>query len=167
MITVSAENAIKNKEGICFAKSHALAALLRSMLIPAGFCYQKVLIGDATDSGYALHGLNALYLDACGWFRIDPRGNKTRSSFCIFCNRREVSCPIRKKLGEIDCPQFYVNPLSSVSAVIKMLRIVILCFMNVLKRLTRNSCAESISLSCGDQPIYIHAENEVSYPFSK
>lgn len=42
-----------------------------------------------------------------------------------------------------------------------------LYFMNVLKRLTRNSCTESISLSSGDQSIYIHAENEVSYPVFK
>lgn len=119
MITISAEDAIKNKEGICFAKSHALAALLRSMLIPAGFCYQKVLIGDTTESGYALHGFNALYLDAYGWFRIDPRGNKPGVASAFSVTEEKLAYPIRKKLGEIDYPQVYVNPLPSVLAAMK------------------------------------------------
>lgn len=109
----------KNKEGICFAKSHALAALLWSMLIPAGFCYQKVLIEDTTESGYALHGLNALYLDSYGWLRVDPRGNKPGITSAFSLTEEKLAYPIRKELGEIDYPQVYIIPLSSVLASMK------------------------------------------------
>src|SRR5690606_39523518 len=75
-ITINAEDVLEHKEGICFAKSHLLATLLRGMGIPTGFCYQRVLRKGTIESGYALHGLNAVYLPDTGWFRLDPRGNK-------------------------------------------------------------------------------------------
>ncbi|MEO8893595.1 MAG: transglutaminase family protein, partial [Coleofasciculaceae cyanobacterium] len=40
VVTCEASNVLKHQEGICFAKSHLLAALLRCLNIPAGFCYQ-------------------------------------------------------------------------------------------------------------------------------
>src|SRR5699024_11472792 len=76
VITINAEDTMSKKEGICFAKSHVLAALLRGMDIPTGFCYQRVMRKGTVESGYALHGLNALYLKGYGWFRVDPCGKK-------------------------------------------------------------------------------------------
>ena len=38
IITCSASEVLKAGHGICFAKSHLLAALLRCKSIPAGFC---------------------------------------------------------------------------------------------------------------------------------
>ena len=46
------------KEGICYAKSHLLAAILRANLFPTGFCYQRLVLDDKTDSRFVLHGLN-------------------------------------------------------------------------------------------------------------
>ncbi|MEW6379731.1 MAG: transglutaminase family protein [bacterium] len=40
--------------GICYAKSHLLAALLRANSLPAGFCYQRL-------------SRDALYLPDFGW----------------------------------------------------------------------------------------------------
>lgn len=65
-ISINAEDVLKTGNGICFAKSHLLASLLRGMNIPAGFCYQKVLRKGTVESGYALHGLNAIYLPEIG-----------------------------------------------------------------------------------------------------
>lgn len=114
VITISAEDAMAKKEGICFAKSHLLAALLRGMGIPAGFCYQRVLRKGTIESGYALHGLNALYLEGHGWFRVDPRGNKEgiRSEFSI--EEEKLAYPIREELGEKDYPNVLTKPLESV-----------------------------------------------------
>lgn len=42
VVTTTASEAMEEKEGICFAKAHVLAALLRVMGIPTGFCYQRV-----------------------------------------------------------------------------------------------------------------------------
>src|SRR5690625_4972094 len=114
-ITISASDAIEKKEGICFAKAHLLAALLRGMGIPAGFCYQRVLRKGTVESGYALHGLNAIYLEEIdAWIRIDPRGNKEgiQSEFSI--TEESLAYPIREELGEIDYPQVFSRPLEIV-----------------------------------------------------
>jgi|SRR5690625_1352280 len=114
VITISASDTLNKKEGICFAKSHLLAALLRGLGIPAGFCYQRVLRKGTVESGYALHGLNALYLDEVGWFRVDPRGNKEGINSEFSTDKEKLAYPIRTELGEIDYPEVYSNPLPSV-----------------------------------------------------
>ena len=47
-LTGVASEVLKNGHGICFAKSHLLAALLRCKSIPTGFCYQKLVLDDET-----------------------------------------------------------------------------------------------------------------------
>lgn len=113
-VTINAEDAIDQKEGICFAKSHVLAALLRGMHIPAGFCYQRVLRKGTVESGYALHGLNAVYLDGTGWFRLDPRGNKPGIDSQFSTDEEKLAYPIREELGEYDYPHVLTEPLLSV-----------------------------------------------------
>ncbi|WP_102272954.1 transglutaminase-like domain-containing protein [Cytobacillus massiliigabonensis] len=114
-ITITASETLEKSEGICFAKAHLLAALLRGMNIPAGFCYQRVTRKGTSESGYALHGLNALYLeDVDQWFRVDPRGNKAGvySEFSI--SPEKLAYPIRSELDEFDYPYIYGHPLDSV-----------------------------------------------------
>lgn len=113
-VTITAEEAIAQKEGICFAKSHVLAALLRGMGIPADFCYQRVLRKGTIDSGHALHGLNAIYFPDTGWFRVDPRGNKEGIDSQFSITTEQLAYPIRTELGEIDYPNVYFEPLPSV-----------------------------------------------------
>lgn len=113
-ISISAFETLKQKEGICFAKSHLLATLLRGMDIPAGFCYQRVLRKGTIESGYALHGLNAVYLDHIGWFRIDPRGNKPGIDSQFSTEKEQLAYPIRPEFGEIDYPMVFAKPLPSV-----------------------------------------------------
>lgn len=43
VVTCSASEVLAAGHGICFAKSHLLAALLRRKGIPCGFCYQKLI----------------------------------------------------------------------------------------------------------------------------
>lgn len=77
MITCSASEVLRAGHGICFAKSHLLAALLRCKSIPTGFCYQKLTFGDETSPVLVYHGLNGVYLDDYKkWIRLDARGNK-------------------------------------------------------------------------------------------
>lgn len=45
-VTCKASEVLSAKEGICFAKAHLLAAILRCNLIPAGFCYQRLILDD-------------------------------------------------------------------------------------------------------------------------
>ncbi|HET8839425.1 MAG TPA: transglutaminase family protein [Flavobacteriaceae bacterium] len=114
VITIGAEDILKKKEGICFAKSHLLASLLRGMGIPTGFCYQRVLRKGTVESGYALHGLNAVYLEKAGWFRIDPRGNKPGVDSQFTIEEEKLAYPIRPELGEVDYPNILTAPLPSV-----------------------------------------------------
>lgn len=115
IVTISGEDALKNHEGICFAKAHTLATLLRGMNIPTGFCYQRVLRkGDDPDSGHALHGLNAIYLKEYGWFRVDPRGNKPGIDSQFTIEKEQLAYPIRPEYGEIDYPNVFTKPLDSV-----------------------------------------------------
>ncbi|MBV1879334.1 MAG: transglutaminase family protein [Pseudomonadales bacterium] len=75
IITCNASDVLMHKTGYCYAQSHLLAALLRANEIPAGLCYQRLSINGG-GAPYCLHGLNAVYLNDFGWYRIDPRGNK-------------------------------------------------------------------------------------------
>ncbi len=113
-VSISAEETLARRQGICFAKSHLLAALLRGMGIPAGFCYQRVLRKGTPDSGFALHGLNALYLDGTGWFRVDPRGNKPGVNSQFSTTTEQLAYPIREELGEVDYPNVFIAPLPAV-----------------------------------------------------
>lgn len=105
-VYISAEDVLKHKEGICYSKSHLLAALLRGQDIPCGFCYQRVLKKtNDPNSGLALHGLNAVYLDHVGWFRVDPRGNKEGIDSHFNYLEEKLAYPIRAEYDEVDYPQ--------------------------------------------------------------
>lgn len=115
VITISASDAMSCREGICFAKAHLLAALLRGLGIPAGFCYQRVTRTGTPESGYALHGLNAVQLPSRRvWFRLDPRGNKpgVYSEFSV--EEERLAYTIHPTLGEIDYPYVFATPLKAV-----------------------------------------------------
>lgn len=77
-VTCSASQVLKRGTGLCYAKAHLLAAMLRSVAIPAGFCYQVYYEPlQKSPQRLALHGLNGIYLESVGkWVRVDARGNK-------------------------------------------------------------------------------------------
>lgn len=111
VVTINAEDAIEKKEGICFAKAHVLASLLRGMGIPTGFCYQRKYNPKA---GFVLHGLNAIYLENTGWFRVDPRGNKPGIDSEFSTDVEQLAYPIDTSKGEVDYPNVFPEPLSEV-----------------------------------------------------
>jgi transglutaminase-like putative cysteine protease len=75
LVTVTASQVLEHGTGLCYAKSHLLAALLRANGLPCGFVYQRLAI-DASAEVFCLHGLNAVWLPDFGWYRVDPRGNR-------------------------------------------------------------------------------------------
>ena len=60
-VTCTASEVLQHREGICYAKSHLLAAILRYLGIPTGFCYQKLVLDDSDLSRLVIHGLNAIF----------------------------------------------------------------------------------------------------------
>lgn len=76
-VTCRASDVVKHREGVCYAKSHLLAALLRYHGIPAGFCYQRLVLDDAIPPCIVLHGLNGVFISSVKkWIRLDARGNR-------------------------------------------------------------------------------------------
>jgi|WetSurMetagenome_2_1015567.scaffolds.fasta_scaffold45457_3 transglutaminase-like putative cysteine protease len=104
MVTCRASEVLKEGHGLCFAKSNLLAALLRFMDIPTGFCYQSLTHED----GFVLHGLNAVYLD-CGWFRLDARGNRADVDAQFSMDSENLAFyPLEE--GEKDSPYIFSQP---------------------------------------------------------
>ena len=113
-VTCRASEVLQHGTGYCYAKSHLLAALLRANGIPAGLCYQRLAIGSGGPP-YSLHGLNAVWLDVHGWYRIDARGNKPGVA-AEFCPPREkLAFPVFEP-DERDLPEIWAEPLPVVIA---------------------------------------------------
>ncbi|MCK5829623.1 MAG: transglutaminase family protein [Methylococcales bacterium] len=116
-ITCIASDVLKQGTGYCYAKSHLLAALLRANGIFSGLCYQR-LTRDNKKPPFCLHGLNAIYLDEYGWYRVDARGNKPSV-------KAEFSPPVEKMAfpviieGEADLPEIWAEPLSVIVQVLE------------------------------------------------
>ena len=107
-VTCKASDVLKHGTGYCYAKSHLLAALLRANNIPAGLCYQRLTITDVPP--FCLHGLNAVYLERYGWYRIDARGNKPGVSAAFSPPIEKLAFPIVTQ-GEADLPEIWSEPL--------------------------------------------------------
>lgn len=111
MITCSASQVLKAGHGICFAKSHLLAALLRCKSVPTGFCYQKLILDDETAPVLIYHGLNGVYIkEYKKWIRLDARGNKTGVNAQFSIEREQLAFPIRSNMGEADSFIVYPDP---------------------------------------------------------
>ncbi|MBW7455785.1 transglutaminase family protein [Paenibacillus sepulcri] len=110
-ITRKASEVLFHREGICYAKSNLLAALLRLQGIPAGFCYQKLTIGDTPETGYCIHALNGVYLTAQQrWIRLDARGNKAGVHAAFSITEEKLAFPVRAEYGEEDYPFLFAVP---------------------------------------------------------
>ena len=110
-VTCSASEVLAYGVGLCYAKSHLLAALLRAQGIPTGFCYQHLTLGETPEQGYALHGLNAVYFAAEDrWIRLDARGNKPGVLAEFSTSEERLAYVVQPALGEIDYPTIYTQP---------------------------------------------------------
>ncbi|PLT27913.1 transglutaminase-like domain-containing protein [Peribacillus deserti] len=118
-VTCKASDVLTYKEGICYAKSHLLAALLRSQGIPAGFCYQRLMLFDTPEEGYCIHALNAVFFSSLNkWVRLDARGNKTGINAQFSLYEEKLAFPIKEDYGERDYGMIYVKPHPITTAVL-------------------------------------------------
>jgi transglutaminase-like putative cysteine protease len=116
-VSVSASEVLLSGSGICYAKSHLLAALLRANSIPAGFCYQR-LSKDDIGAPFVLHGINAVYLPETGWYRVDARGNKEGVNAQFTPPDEQLAFAVNIA-GEIDFPQILSDPLPVIIEVLR------------------------------------------------
>ncbi|MGW5719562.1 transglutaminase-like domain-containing protein [Amycolatopsis sp. NPDC003865] len=111
-VTWRASDVLRERVGICYAKAHLLAALLRAQGIPAGFCYQELS---------ALHGLNAVYLHG-KWRRLDARGNRTGARGEFSLDTEKLAWPVDSTRGERDHPEIHPAPAPVVVDFLKTAR---------------------------------------------
>lgn len=113
-VTCRASEVLELRTGLCFAKSHLLAAMLRAAGIPAGFCYQRLRL--APDSNrMILHGLNGICLKSIGqWIRVDPRGNKPGVDAEFRLDGQQLAFPANPALDEVLYPTIFAEPLPSI-----------------------------------------------------
>ncbi|MCO5383416.1 MAG: transglutaminase family protein [Methanosarcina barkeri] len=118
-VTCKASEVLEFGHGICCAKAHLFAAMLRFFEIPAGFCYQKLCSSQDVDRK-VLHGLNAVYLkDLNRWIRLDARGNKSGLDAQFSIDEEKIAWPVNKELGEEDNPVIFKEPDPTVVKVLK------------------------------------------------
>lgn len=118
-VTCAASEVLKAGHGICFAKSHLLAALLRAKSVPAGFCYQKLILDDETAPVLICHGLNGVYIkERKKWIRLDARGNKAGVNAQFSLETEQLAFAVRPELGEED--GLVIHPAPDVKVVEKL-----------------------------------------------
>ncbi|MEU5665784.1 transglutaminase family protein [Streptomyces longwoodensis] len=106
-VTWRASDVLEQRTGICHAKAHALAALLRAEDIPAALCYQRLRHDDGT--GHVVHGLVAVRFHGA-WHRQDPRGNKPGVDARFSLDGERLAWVPDPAAGERDYPELYAAP---------------------------------------------------------
>jgi len=118
-VTCKASEVLEAGHGICCAKAHLFAAMLRYFGVPAGFCYQKLSSSRDINIKF-LHGLNAVYLkDLDKWIRLDARGNKPGRDAQFSIYEEKISKKVNKELGEEDSPVIFAEPNPTVIEILK------------------------------------------------
>ncbi|MGB7789311.1 transglutaminase-like domain-containing protein [Methanoregula sp.] len=115
-VTLTASDVLRHGTGFCYAKSHLLAALLRANGIPAGLCYQRLVSGEFGQP-FFLHGLNAVWLEGCGWYRADARGLKPGHDASFTPPVEMLPYTVRAP-GEAELPEIWYEPLPGVVSVL-------------------------------------------------
>lgn len=143
-VTCRASEVLEHGTGYCYAKSHLLAALLRASGIPAGLCYQRLSLHDGGPP-YCLHGLNAIWLEGHGWYRVDPRGNKPGINAQFSPPDERLAFPISERL-EADLPEIWPEPLPLVVRALTTYETVTLVYQNLPDiELVRSFSSETIT----------------------
>jgi transglutaminase-like putative cysteine protease len=109
-VTICAAEVLRERVGLCYAKSHLLAALLRAEGIPAGLGYQR--LRDQHDS-FAVHGLIAAYIHGAGTARIHAATSPgIDAQFPVDGER--LAYTVSTDAGEVDYPTVYPQPAPEV-----------------------------------------------------
>ena len=121
IVTCTASEVLHHETGICFAKSHLLAALLRAVNIPAGFCYQVLRLDPPVDNETVLHGFNAIYLATLDrWIRVDARGNTNGINAQFSIKKEQLAFTMNPLADEFIYETIFAAPASCVVKRLKM-----------------------------------------------
>ncbi|MFF4800684.1 transglutaminase domain-containing protein [Streptomyces sp. NPDC001351] len=115
-VTWRASDVLRQGTGICYAKAHALAALLRAEDIPTALCYQRLAHDDG--DGHAVHGLIAVRFNGA-WHRQDPRGNKPGVDAQFSLDGERLAWIPDPESNEVDYSVLYAEPHPAVIEALK------------------------------------------------
>ncbi|MCL1984639.1 MAG: transglutaminase-like domain-containing protein [Methanomassiliicoccaceae archaeon] len=110
VVTAKASDVLRYRTGICHSKANLLAALLRSDGIPAGFCFQRLILTD-DPIRYCVHCFNAVFAGG-RWIKLDARGNKKGVNAQFSLDEPMLAFPPRKELGEYVWNGIFARPHS-------------------------------------------------------
>ncbi|GGO93449.1 transglutaminase [Nocardioides phosphati] len=113
-VTLRASEVLEHRVGLCYAKAHLLAAVLRSQGVPAALAYQRLAHGES----HVLHGLVAVHLEGA-WHRQDPRGNKQGVDAQFSLGEERLAFAVDPAAGEVDYPTLHVTPAPVVVEVLQ------------------------------------------------
>lgn len=120
IVTCTASEVLHHGTGICFSKSHLLAAFLRAVNIPAGFCYQVLRFNPPVNNELVLHGLNGIYLSSLGkWIQVDARGNTRGINAQFSIVNEQLAFPMEDSAGEFIYDTLFAAPVSNVVSKLK------------------------------------------------
>lgn len=115
ILTCSATEVLNNGTGMCFSKSHLLTALLRSVSIPSGFCYQVLRNDPPVDNTLVLHALNGIYLsEPQKWIVVDARGNTRGLNAQFSIDIPQLAFSMDNYAGEFLYDTVFVSPFKHV-----------------------------------------------------
>ena len=110
VVTCSASHVLRERTGLCYAKSHLLAALLRSRGIPAGFGYQRLRAGQP-GKAFVLHGFVVAWLEELErWVALDARGDTDTIHTRVDVDRPSLAFPTDPAAGELTFPTIFARP---------------------------------------------------------
>jgi transglutaminase-like putative cysteine protease len=121
-VTCRASDVLAGRTGICHAKAHLLAALLRARGIPAGFVYQS-LCWDESSSRKVLHGLNGVYLAPLDrWVLLDARGNTGAIDARFDTDTERLAFSADHARGEVLYPTVFHRPAPTIITALEAAR---------------------------------------------
>lgn len=130
-VACSASDVINLGHGVCYAKAHLLAALLRHAGIPTGICYQRLCLDSPDDEAsktanlssdthaiqrLVLHAVNAVFLKSLNkWVRMDARGNTNGINAQFNLEHEQLAFTIHPQFDEEDGLVIYSKTPASVA----------------------------------------------------
>ncbi len=115
VVTCTASDVLSHRTGVCFSKSHLLAAFLRSLNIPAGFCYQLLQLDPPSNKELVLHGLNGIYISSIEkWIRVDARGNSETINAQFNIEKDQLAFHMDPLAGELLYETIFISPVNNV-----------------------------------------------------
>jgi len=109
-VPCNASQVLREGSGLCYAKSHLLAALLRARGIPAGFGYQRMRQRPPGE-GFVLHGFVVAQLgEPHGWVALDARGNNERVETEFRLDAPSLAYEPDEAAGEVTYPSIFSRP---------------------------------------------------------